>query len=285
MYKTWKRLGFLFSSSLFLALDHVNNLSGTDTFPKGEHGKALGRYGKKIFILKENDRSRSGSHGEVGEGRASSSHGKPERLMAGGLVEAPTALRLVGIVKHLPLNILDTVDFSKRRSRRKDPDRPEEDEIGETTAPSTTTESATVTPTPWIPSVATTVDQRNSKRNSSQKRKSTTPPPPESKGTTVSCCKQHHKFGSDDMSESALRKETARMNLDVLRRLASMLGEEREKLAAEREMMTASRDVMQAETRKVNSERSKIEAERQKLDLERDLLQSQMLGRKIRSGF
>ena len=235
---------------------------------------------------------------ENAEGRASSLD-KPQRLMLGGLVESADALRIVGLVKNLPLNLLDTpeISFGKKkkppcffdraesdsdsdseRKKRLICSRRERKRRSEEESSSEESRATTVSPT-----TVSSTDERNSKRNPRPKRKSTTPAPDgEAKGTTVSCCKQH-KVGSEDMSESALRRETARMNLDVLRRLASMLGEEREKFAAEREMLTASRDVMQAEMRKVNSERTKIESERQKLDLERDMLQSQMLGRRISS--
>jgi len=92
-----------------------------------------------------------------------------------------------------------------------------------------------------------------------------------------SCCRQS-SGGIDD--ELNMRRETARLNLDVLRRLSSMLGEEREKFMAERQMLSASKDMMMAETKRVNSEKSKLDAEKQKVDLEKDLLQSQMLGRR-----
>nr|CAD7438409.1 unnamed protein product [Timema bartmani] len=90
----------------------------------------------------------------------------------------------------------------------------------------------------------------------------------------------------DMLSEPEMRLQLTRLNLDVLQRLAEMLGQERQKLSAESDMLGASRDMLRAETLKSVAERGKIEMEREKLDLERDLLQSQMLGRRrsIKSG-
>lgn len=257
---------------------------------------------------------------------------RPERFMIGGLLETPSALRMVGLVKNLPLNLIETEEtlvnnWRKRPIKRKPcfmdyddlnldksgiPDQSLEDlknrrqrlclegkRIGKSKVLSRAdrssddvTEAAnsgthggveeteeTEETEEKETAVTQTVDYRNSKRSTKARQRSSTPPSAEVKATTVSCCKPH-KGIADEMSDSAMRRETARMNLDVLRRLATMLGEEREKFAAEREMLGASRDMMQAETRKVNSERSKIEAERQKVDLERDVLQSQMLGRR-----
>lgn len=76
-----------------------------------------------------------------------------------------------------------------------------------------------------------------------------------------------------------LQRETARLNLDVLRRTVTMLQQETNKLGAEREMMTANRDMLRAQVRLVNTDRSRVDSARRKLDLERDMLQSQMLGR------
>lgn len=129
--------------------------------------------------------------------------------------------------------------------------------------------------TPPSPLVQNT-ELEDRKRKQKPKRPATSAP---IRGSSSSCCKQSGGGGGTD-DEMTMRRETARVNLDVLRRLASMLGEEREKFMAERQMLSASRDMMMAETRKVNSERGKIDSERQKVDLERDLLQSQMLGRR-----
>lgn len=92
---------------------------------------------------------------------------------------------------------------------------------------------------------------------------------------------ESNKQASDDEnSEQRIRREIFTMNLNVLRQLSRMLGEERAKYLAEKQMLRASRNMMIAETRKILSEREKLNSEKQKIDLEKDILQSQILGRK-----
>lgn len=77
-----------------------------------------------------------------------------------------------------------------------------------------------------------------------------------------------------------LQRELARLNLNVLRTMTRMLGEQEQKFAAERNTLRASGRMMRAEMRRALSETVKINSERRKLDLERDVLQSQLLARR-----
>ncbi|KAL0278967.1 UNVERIFIED_CONTAM: hypothetical protein PYX00_000626 [Menopon gallinae] len=230
---------------------------------------------------------------------------KPERHFVGGLIEAPSALRMFGMIRNLPLNFVDTGLLPRRAPercpgcrRRRRSVRRREEERGAMESPLLGKKEATTMPTADVrkrkrpvkarPAAATTVSSTTSSSTTTpqpsttpsvgQVRPSTTPSFGQARPTPASCCKQQYA-DFEEMSESQLRRETARMNLDVLRRLASMLGEEREKLSAERQMLSASRNMLLAETRKMMSERGKLESERQKVDLERDLLQSQVLSR------
>lgn len=83
-----------------------------------------------------------------------------------------------------------------------------------------------------------------------------------------------------EFAGNLLQRELARLNLNVLRTMARMLGEQEQKFAAERNTLRATGRMMRAEMRRALSETVKINSERQKLDLERDVLQSQLLARR-----
>lgn len=89
---------------------------------------------------------------------------------------------------------------------------------------------------------------------------------------------QNDQINDDEWSISAMRRETARLNLDVLRRMSSMLGAQQDKLGEERQMLSANRDMLRAEMRRSVADRARIVAEQAKVNLERDVLQSQLLG-------
>lgn len=194
-----------------------------------------------------------------------------ERLPMGGVLESTDALRMVGMVRKLPLQFVD--NFSRQCKPGVRCDRAVK------TDPSTTVASAAKSDDEL--SVSEPLDLDDEDENHEIRRRKQKPKARPSTTTAAparfgSCCKQS-SGGNEDMT---MRRELARVNLDVLRRLGLMLSEEREKFQAERQMLGASRDMMMAETKRVNSERGKIDAEKQKVDLERDLLQSQMLGRR-----
>lgn len=190
-----------------------------------------------------------------------------KRLALGGILDAASSMRMVGMVKKMPLQFVDDVEFGLGGLNDD-----EEEEVERVT-------DVNCDPLSAEPRSDCRQVKSNKKRVRSSTTTTTTRSPPVVKATTTSCCKQHMPDLDSPMSDVDVRRETARLNLDVLRRLSDMLGEEREKLTAERRMMTATRDRMLTEIRKVNSERGKIDSERRKVELERDMLQSQMLGR------
>ena len=89
---------------------------------------------------------------------------------------------------------------------------------------------------------------------------------------------QNDQYDQDEWSVSSMRRETARLNLDVLRRMSSMLGAQQDKLGEERQMLSANREMLRAEMRRSVADRGRILAEQAKVNLERDVLQTQLLG-------